>query len=227
VKESRDTAILLFSESPRTLAGKKHFDYSADKSFQLAKGLHDKSFNTVKKSGFSYVHIDENAQHGRNFGAKLANALEEVFGLGYEKVIVVGNDCPDLTVADIQLANWQLAIKGGLVLGPDLRGGTYLLGISKESFDYRKFVSLPWESSKLRHSFSDYSELLNVSLYWLNAKSDFNTKEEIESYWSVSAAIRKLVNKISKDVTIECWFTALYVILFQCQSRRRGPPKMA
>lgn len=66
-------------------------------------------------------------QAGRNFAARFENAIERVAQLGYDEIVAIGRDCPGLRASDIERAFQELASKK-LVLGPDHRGGCYLIG---------------------------------------------------------------------------------------------------
>lgn len=65
-------------------------------------------------------------QKGNSFAARLENAVAEIGALGYDEVVAVGRDCPSLTATDITLAFAELDSRR-LVLGPDHRGGCYLI----------------------------------------------------------------------------------------------------
>jgi glycosyltransferase A (GT-A) superfamily protein (DUF2064 family) len=65
-------------------------------------------------------------QTGRNFATRFENAIERITQLGYEEIVAVGRDCPGLCASDIEWAFVELASKK-LVLGPDHRGGCYLI----------------------------------------------------------------------------------------------------
>lgn len=65
-------------------------------------------------------------QSGRGFAERFENAIEAVAQLGYDEVVAVGSDCPGLRARDIERAFAELASKK-LVLGPDHRGGCYLI----------------------------------------------------------------------------------------------------
>jgi glycosyltransferase A (GT-A) superfamily protein (DUF2064 family) len=67
-------------------------------------------------------------QEGVSFGQRLENAIECLSQLGYQEIVVVGCDCPDPEPADILTAFDELK-DHALVLGPDHRGGCYLIGI--------------------------------------------------------------------------------------------------
>ena len=67
------------------------------------------------------------AQTGATFAERLENATATLAALGYDEIVMIGRDCPELCARDIRTAFAQLAHKR-LVLGPDHRGGCYLIG---------------------------------------------------------------------------------------------------
>src|SRR5437870_4337174 len=69
-----------------------------------------------------YVH----RQAGHDFATRLENAIARINELGYDEVVVIGRDCPTLRPLDIEHAFGKLESRK-LVLGPDHRGGCYLI----------------------------------------------------------------------------------------------------
>ena len=65
-------------------------------------------------------------QVGKTFRARFEYAIETVARLGYDEVVAIGRDCPSLRASDIEHAFEQLEERK-LVLGPDHRGGCYLI----------------------------------------------------------------------------------------------------
>jgi hypothetical protein len=65
-------------------------------------------------------------QSGLGFSARFENAIETIAQLGYDEVVAVGRDCPALRGVDIERAFAKLK-SSKLVLGPDHRGGCYLI----------------------------------------------------------------------------------------------------
>ena len=69
-------------------------------------------------------------QRGRTFGRRLSNAVADLAAAGYEQVVIVGRDCPDLKPSDVTAA--LAALENGqtrLALGPDHAGGCWLIGL--------------------------------------------------------------------------------------------------
>lgn len=65
-------------------------------------------------------------QTGHDFAARLENAIERINEMGYDEIVVIGRDCPGLRPIDIEDAFRKLE-SSKLVLGPDHRGGCYLI----------------------------------------------------------------------------------------------------
>jgi glycosyltransferase A (GT-A) superfamily protein (DUF2064 family) len=65
-------------------------------------------------------------QVGHDFATRLENAIEKINELGYDEIVVIGRDCPSLRPIDIENAFGELGSRK-LVLGPDHRGGCYLI----------------------------------------------------------------------------------------------------
>lgn len=103
------------------------------------------------------------------------HAVQSVFDAGYEKVIIVGNDCPLLQSKDLLQAATLLETND-LVLGPDHRGGAYLIGISKAAFSKNWAENLAWHSPEFLKSAIQKIESYSL----LHALPDFNSKDEIQ-----------------------------------------------
>lgn len=80
-------------------------------------------------------------QAGHDFASRLENAIETIHQLGYDEIVAIGRDCPSLCVGDIERAFAELASKK-LVLGPDHRGGCYLIAF--RSADRELLCKVRW-----------------------------------------------------------------------------------
>lgn len=87
-------------------------------------------------------HITVHAQQGTSFAARLENAVETLAQLAYDRVVIVGRDCPDLAAEDIARA-FALLDQHTLALGPDHRGGCYLIGL--HLCDRVKLKGIGWQ----------------------------------------------------------------------------------
>jgi glycosyltransferase A (GT-A) superfamily protein (DUF2064 family) len=140
----------------------------------------------ASKSHACTVHLQKYT--GATFGERLEHAVEQLAGLGYSKIVIVGSDCPSLTADDVSNA-FQLLDRKRLVLGPDHRGGCYLIGLHRE--DRAQLSGICW------HQNTDCTELLRRygkgATAHLPVKIDLDTIEDLRllaqsrSLWSALA----------------------------------------
>jgi len=118
--------------------------------------------------------VSVHPQKGPTFGERLANAIEELSDLGYSEIVIVGRDCPDLEIADIHLAFDRLG-DSRLVLGPDHRGGCYLIAI--HAVDRNRLRGVKWQQN------TDYAQLQNIfgaaETFILPVKHDIDSVADI------------------------------------------------
>lgn len=69
-------------------------------------------------------------QKGDSLGERMDRAFGQAFGQHYEKVVIIGSDCYELTTDMIEDAFAALD-QHNVVLGPALDGGYYLLGMDR------------------------------------------------------------------------------------------------
>lgn len=225
--KTKNIALIFFSRPKADEAKHKSWFKEHSKNQQIASLLIDKAQNAIKNSDIPIYHFNEENQKGFNFGERLANAYSEVFSLGYEQVISVGNDCPDLDKVNWQDINAHLA-EGKSVLGPDKRGGAYLIGIQKKHFDKRKFEKLSWQKNTL------YQELAQIckestSLIELNQSRDINSFHDIRLLSKVKTfktAFLKLISlllQVFKGMAKDFHLTVHDFFIFK-DSPLRAPP---
>ncbi len=94
---------------------------------------------------------DENVFHkkvqsGRDLGERMKNAFRVMLDKGFKKVIIIGSDCPEINPALIDNAFGMLDYTG-VVIGPAIDGGYYLLGL-KQMCD-ALFEKKSWSTSRL------------------------------------------------------------------------------
>lgn len=87
-------------------------------------------------------------QCGDSFGDKLHHAFEELFGQGFDSVIIIGADSPTLPRDYVTDAFDELARPGErVVLGPAEDGGYYLIGLRRPH--RRLFEQITWSSDRV------------------------------------------------------------------------------
>lgn len=173
--------------------------------------------------------FDESKQRGNHFGEKLINAISDVFALGYEKVISIGNDCAQLTASRIRHAAKELE-KSSVVLGPADDGGLYLIGVNRNVYDVNAFKALPWLSPSLTVAFELYLENSSIAYDILPSLSDLDNITDIKSIWGKLrvSALRNILLKILhySKIQIHTNFFQFLATDFRRIHRLRGPPNL-
>ena len=97
-----ETALLFFTRSAALEAAEKTFVFGKyqQTNYKIASLIIQNARRVTKSSCLPVFEVNELHQHGAGFGEKLANAIQSVFDNGFKNVVVIGNDCPQLT-ADI------------------------------------------------------------------------------------------------------------------------------
>lgn len=214
----KDTAVILFARSAGYEAYSKRMFSRAPLNSAFWDGIQTHVLKTVRDSNLDYFHFDQDNQIGDTFGERLTNAMAYVFGKHYKKVIIIGNDCLEISVLDLQFAANELE-KTPLVIGPDLRGGSYLLGVDQSIFNPEQFKHLPWKTDGL---FSALTSIIDEATV-LKSKSDLNLKHELQEFIKTSYPIKRLVSIISTVAFTISHSTREYSYLLSPTSHR-GPP---
>ncbi len=173
------TAILLFSHRPAREWSNKQFvpgDYAT--SAQVAHTLHTHTVQTVHRSGYPVIEVDDAAQRGETFGARLANAFADAFDAGYDRVIAVGGDCPTLHEINWDAVHTRLG-SGQPVIGPTLGGGTYLIGLHRSHFNAQALADLPWQSPQLGAALQYHLRNAHGPVAVLTSRRDVNTVRDL------------------------------------------------
>ncbi|SHI76676.1 DUF2064 domain-containing protein [Aquimarina spongiae] len=191
-----NTALLVFSLSlQEELKNKAFFG-----QHNLGKSLSDNTKKIANQSGLPVLYFDEKQQSGVNFGERFSNALQDVFEAGYDKIITIGNDCPLLDVRHIQQAKKALDNNGNAI-GPTTDGGFYLLGISKDDFDYHSFLDFSWNTALVYQEALDNIIYSNPSCTVLEELQDIDFLSDIyniSTRYILNEALRKSIHAIQK-----------------------------
>jgi hypothetical protein len=85
-------------------------------------------------------------QGAGDLGRRLARAADWAFSRGFDRVVMVGSDCPMLEASDIRLALDALE-QHDVVIGPAVDGGYYLIGLSKPA--PAVFSGIDWSTERV------------------------------------------------------------------------------
>lgn len=196
------TAVLLFAQSEYKESISKPITCQNRQSIVLWRKMNERALKTIKKTNLPFFISDEACQKGKTFGDKLSGAISKVFANGYDKVIVIGNDCPNLKCGHLLEAFFKLKTTDA-VLGADFKGGVYLIGVSKVAFNAKVFSTFSWQTctvfNELRLHFNNYSCSFLPRLKDFNRSSDL---KDVLKKLSFSDSFRSLLVSLTQENTI-------------------------
>lgn len=124
----------------------------------------------VKGSNLKYL------QSGNNLGERMNNAFEVSFKNDYEKIIIIGTDCYEITTEIIE--NGFLALtKNDIVIGPATDGGYYLLGMKR--LHHKLFENILWSTPNVLTDTVQILIALELTYDLLPELSDIDIEENL------------------------------------------------
>lgn len=124
-------------------------------------------------------------QEGEDLGEKMLNAFALSFSRGYDKVVVIGSDCPQLTTEIIE-KSFEALNFNEVVIGPAKDGGYYLLGMNKL---YKElFQNKTWSSENVLLDTLIDLKKTNIPYTLLETLSDVDREEDL-------GELKKLISK--------------------------------
>ncbi|MGB3570946.1 MAG: TIGR04282 family arsenosugar biosynthesis glycosyltransferase [Phormidesmis sp.] len=116
------------------------------------------------------------AQVRGELGRRLQDAFQQEFESGYERVVVIGADCPDVNLRHIEQA-FQRLRSHDLVLGPAQDGGYYLIGLRYPHTAI--FDDIDWGTSLVFQQTCTKAWRLGLSMAELEILSDVDRPEDL------------------------------------------------
>lgn len=119
-------------------------------------------------------------QQGESLGDRMKHAFEQGFAAGYERIIGVGADLPDLSAAVMEEGLNALE-SNDTVFGPSEDGGYYLIGMRK--MIPQIFEEKPWSTDSLLQLTMDELKSLDYTTATLGVLNDVDTIEDLKASW--------------------------------------------
>lgn len=141
----------------------------ADKFVFYADGVNE---NDIWENGL----FQKQQQVAGDLGFKMQQAFETLFAKGYQRVLIIGSDCYDLTTAHISNAFEELK-NNEVVVGPAVDGGYYLLGMKKMVPSL--FHNIHWSTATVLQQTIEACETEKVTYVTLLTLSDVDEAENI------------------------------------------------
>lgn len=120
--------------------------------------------------------FDKKVQTGNSLGSRMSNAFEQTFQSGqYDKAIIIGSDCAELTPEMIRVAFNKLS-SADFVIGPAVDGGYYLLGM--KTFHSEVFEEIEWSTGSVFDNTVQKIKQMRASYTELEKLNDVDTIED-------------------------------------------------
>ncbi len=149
-------------------------------------------------------------QRGSDFGESLRLAVEDAFALGYRRVVVIGNDAPEISEAYLQSALDALT-RGECeaVVGPATDGGYNLLGLTGPCDEV--FDAMPWSSADVLRLTVERLRARGFGVTLLAALADIDSARELARFLDrverrgrrAPLSLARLVSRIRRLTTRE------------------------
>ena len=191
-----NTAILLFSRTATADAAVKPLSIGKRSAESVAAFLINHAKKLTAKTQLPLFFFSEKQQRGDSFGERFANAFEDVFAMGFQNVISIGNDCLTISVSDILDAADALQTTPS-VLGATNDGGAYLIGLSQSVFQKNDFQNIKWQTSSTFLDIVQFIEKQAFTPFLLSQKSDIdNLIDWKKTLQVVSTTIKKTLLRL-------------------------------
>jgi rSAM/selenodomain-associated transferase 1 len=116
-----------------------------------------------------------------DLGIRLRRTFADAFKEGLERVVVIGSDCPAVTVQDIE-AGWAALDRHDLVIGPARDGGYWLIGLRISQ--PHLFEGIEWSSVKVLAQTIRKAESTGMTIERLRELNDIDTRRDWEAFLS-------------------------------------------
>ena len=117
-------------------------------------------------------------QIGQDLGQRMKNAFLQAFSDGFNSVVIIGSDSPDLPADYLDLGFTALDTND-VVVGPSSDGGYYLIGFVKNAFLPEVFGGISWNSHNVLEQTINILKQHKKKLYLLPQWHDVDTLADL------------------------------------------------
>jgi len=135
----------------------------------------------AKKSIVAWLgrHYSYLPQRGTDLGQRMKHAFIDAFDRGFQRVIVVGSDIPDLPRDVIEGAITSLKTRDA-VTGPSFDGGYYLIGFKRDTFQPQAFEGIFWGTETVFQATIHCLRTNGLALHTLPTWNDVDTVADLK-----------------------------------------------
>lgn len=120
-------------------------------------------------------------QKGTTLGDKMYNAFYEQFKKGYDNLVLIGSDTPQLS-ADYIRDSFQHLESKNIIIGPSDDGGYYLIGLRKKALKKELFEEISWSTNRVLHQ--TLQKINKEELYLLRYLNDIDTLTDLTVFYN-------------------------------------------
>jgi len=120
--------------------------------------------------------IPKKVQSGNDLGERMYNAFFDGFKQGYESIVLIGSDLPEISAAII-LNGFAALEKKEVVFGPAEDGGYYLIGMN--FLNSILFENKPWSQPNLLNVTLNELKINNIGFSLIDTLNDIDTFEDL------------------------------------------------
>ncbi len=221
---SKHIALVLFTRSLQEERGAKDLFVAGSRGSVLYDSLIKSIRNQASFFKADFFEFNSAKQQGETFSERLNHTFRHFFKLGYQKVILIGNDCPSLNFRDFQRAEKCLEEKE-LVIGPTQLGGVYLIGLTK-SFFYSKFQQnvIAWNTGNVYQGFiEDFGNAIGL----LQVQKELNGLKDLDgliSHLSHFPNLKNILLFFEKKSLFNIQLRSIYLRFVYVLRGLRAPP---
>jgi len=130
--------------------------------------------------------LHENAsfyvQKGDGLGSRMLNSFESAFKSGFEKVLIIGTDCPYIT-AEIYRKATEMLDYNDYVIGPANDGGYYLFGAKESPEEIMK--NIEWSTDTVLRTTLQSIEREGRTYSLLEELTDIDNAEDFKEFEAI------------------------------------------
>ncbi len=123
------------------------------------------------------------SQQGDGLGTRMKNAFHRVFQQGYERVLLMGCDMPDLPVSILKLG-FEALTTAPSTIGPTRDGGYYAIGFNRESFREAPFQDIPWSTAEVFRLTMKVFQQEQLRVFTLPMWQDVDRPEDLDALYN-------------------------------------------
>lgn len=154
----------------------KHLMHVTEQATSGVKNCDVHIYFSSEKDPTRWTNYTQFVQEGTDLGQRMSGAFRKGFELGYEQIVGVGSDLPDLTAEIIDKGLLELN-SNDAVFGPAEDGGYYLIGM--KSMLECIFENKPWSTESLMEVTLNELKEKGHSVGIIETLNDIDTEEDL------------------------------------------------